>query len=69
MKKVRSMEKKMSALGDENRRLMGVVRRGFRDGVEELEKLVQEQNDEIIRYRMHLRSVKMGGCGRCADFY
>lgn len=63
VKKVRGLEKKNGVLAEENKRLVHMIRKGYREGVGELERLVQEQNEEIVRYRMQVRNFKMMGVG------
>ena len=57
VKKIRSLENRLSGLAQQNRKLVGLVKNGVGDGVKELEKLVVQQNEEIVRYRMHLANL------------
>lgn len=52
VKKIRNLEHKVGGLLQENKKLVAIVKNGVGDGVKELERLVVEQNQEIVRYRM-----------------
>lgn len=56
VKKIKTMDNKIYCLAEENRKLNSRTKHGYYQALKGLEKIVQQQNQEIIKYRLKLRN-------------
>ena len=56
VKKIKSMDNKIYYLSKENTKLNSRAKHGYNQALGGLEKIVQQQNQEIIKYRLKFRN-------------